>query len=287
MGGRESVETWFRSGKVVTDRECVEFLQWALPELGLRWPGFRKVRRQVHKRIVRRLNELGFTQISEYREYLRTNSGEWSVLDGFTRISISRFYRDRNVFDHLRDVLLPDAVRASQVRGDGQLRIWSAGCASGEEPYTIAMIWTNCVQPDFPGLSLNLVATDADEHMLERARRASYPLSSIKDVPADWKDEFFQASGDEYVIPQKLRCHVEFRHQDIRVQVPAESFDIVLCRNLVFTYFDEPGQRRMVERLADQLVSGGCLVIGKHEVLPTGTRGLSPHLPRLGVYRRV
>ena len=82
MGGRESVETWFRSGKVVTDRECVEFLQWALPQLGLRWPGFRKVRRQVHKRIVRRLNELGLTQVSEYREYLRTNSGEWSVLDG-------------------------------------------------------------------------------------------------------------------------------------------------------------------------------------------------------------
>jgi chemotaxis protein methyltransferase CheR len=77
------------------------------------------------------------------------------VLDGFTRISISRFYRDRDVFNHLRDILLPDAARASQVRGDGQFRIWSAGCASGEEPYTIAMIWTNCVQPDFPGLSLN------------------------------------------------------------------------------------------------------------------------------------
>ena len=150
MEGRESVETWFRSGKVVTDRECVEFLQWALPQLGLRWPGFRKVRRQVHKRIVRRLNELGLTQISEYREYLQTNSDEWSVLDGFTRISISRFYRDRDVFNHLRDVLLPDAARASQVRGEEQLRIWSAGCASGEEPYTIAMIWTKLRAAGFP-----------------------------------------------------------------------------------------------------------------------------------------
>ena len=134
----------------MTDRECVEFLQWALPQLGLRWPGFRKVRRQVHKRIVRRLNELGLTQISEYREYLRTNSDEWSVLDGFTRISISRFYRDRDVFDHLRDVLLPGAVGAAKDRGEEQIRIWSAGCASGEEPYTLAMIWTRCVQPRFP-----------------------------------------------------------------------------------------------------------------------------------------
>ena len=271
----------------MTDRECVEFLQWALPQLGLRWPGFRKVRRQVHKRIVRRLNELGLTQISEYREYLRTNSDEWSVLERFTRISISRFYRDRDVFDHLREVLLPNVVGAVNDRGEKQIRIWSAGCASGEEPYTLAVIWSRCVQSRFSGLSLRLVATDADEHMLDRARRASYPPSSIKDVPADWKDEFFRRSGDEYVIPQELRCHVEFRHQDIRAHVPAESFDIVLCRNLVFTYFDEQRQRQVLERLENRLVSGGYLVIGKHEGLPAGSQGLSPHLSRLGVYRRV
>jgi chemotaxis protein methyltransferase CheR len=271
----------------VTDRECVEFLQWALPQLRLRWPGFRKVRRQVHKRIVRRLNELGLAQISEYREYLRANPDEWSVLDGFTRISISRFYRDRDVFDHLRDVLLPNVAGAVNDRGEKQIRIWSAGCASGEEPYSLAMIWTRCVQSQFRGLSLHLVATDADEHMLERARRASYPPSSIKDVPADWKDEFFQSSSDEYVVPQELRCHVGFRHQDIRAHVPSESFDIVLCRNLVFTYFDERVQRHVLERLADRLVSGGYLVIGKHEGLPSGTQGLLPCLQRLGVYRRV
>jgi len=271
----------------VTDRECVEFLQWALPQLGLRWPGFRKVRRQVHKRIVRRLNELGLTQISEYREYLRTNSDEWSVLEGFTCISISRFYRDRDVFDHLRDILLPGAVAAAKDRGEEHIRIWSAGCASGEEPYTLAMIWTKCVQPHFPGLSLHVVATDADEHMRERARQASYPPSSIKDVPADWKDEFFRRSGDEYVISQELRRHVEFRHQDIRAHVPAESFDIVLCRNLVFTYFDEQRQRQVLERLENRLVSGGYLVIGKHESLPSETQGLLPCLQRLGLYRRV
>ena len=131
------------------------------------------------------------------------------------------------------------------------------------------------------------MATDADEHMLQRARQASYPASSLKDVPADWRDELFQRSGDEYVLQHEQCGQVEFRHQDIRAQVPAESFDIVLCRNLVFTYFDEQGQRQVLERLADRLVSGGYLVIGKHEVLPSGDRGLSPRLPRLGVYRRV
>jgi chemotaxis protein methyltransferase CheR len=167
------------------------------------------------------------------------------------------------------------------------MRIWSAGCASGEEPYTLAMIWTRCVQPRFPEMSLCVVATDADEHMLERARRASYPSSSIKDIPADWKDEFFRRSGDEYAIPQELRCHVEFHQQDVRVQTPAGSFDIVLCRNLVFTYFDERTQGQVLERLADRLVSGGYLVIGKHEGLPSETQGLIPCPQRLGVYRCV
>jgi chemotaxis protein methyltransferase CheR len=271
----------------VTDRECVEFLQWALPQLGLRWPGFRKVRRQVHKRIIRRLNDLGLTQISEYREYLQTNSDEWSVLDGFTRISISRFYRDRDVFDHLRDVLLPEAARALQLRGEQHLRIWSAGCASGEEPYTIGMIWTRCVQPHFPGLSLHVVATDADEHMLQRARRAIYPASSLKDLPAGWKDELFRRSGDEYILLHERYSPVDFRQQDIRAEVPAESFDIVLCRNLVFTYFDEKGQCQALERLVDHLVGDGCLVIGKHECLPTGVKELLPSFQRLGVYRRI
>jgi hypothetical protein len=123
---------------LLTDRQCVEFLQWALPQLGLRWPGFRKVRGQVHKRIVRRLRELELTHIAEYRRYLADHPAEWTVLDACLRISISRFYRDRDVFDHLRDSVLPDLARAAQQRGENRLIVWSAGCASGEEPYTVA-----------------------------------------------------------------------------------------------------------------------------------------------------
>jgi len=269
----------------VTDRECVEFLQWALPHLGLRWPGFRKVRRQVHRRIVRRLNELDLTHISEYREYLTNNSSEWQVLDGFTRISISRFYRDRDVFDYLGDILLPDMARAVQDRGDERIRVWSVGCASGEEPYTVAMIWTECVQPNFPELSFQLVATDVDENMLQRARRARYPASSVKQVPADWKERLFLRSGEEYLVPEEYRSKVELRRQDIRADLPIESFDLVLCRNLVFTYFDDQLQRRVLDRITERLVSGGCLVVGKHEALPAGTQRLLPCASKLGVYR--
>jgi chemotaxis protein methyltransferase CheR len=260
----------------MTDRECVEFLQWALPQLGLRWPGFRKVRRQVHKRIVRRLGELGLGQIADYRAYLDTHAAEWGVLDAMSRISISQFYRDRDVFEHLRDAVLPELADNARRRGEHCIRTWSAGCASGEEPYTIAIIWVRYVRPAFPDITLHVVATDADEQMLQRAQRAAYPASSHKDAPADWLETVFVGSTRDWVLRQEFREQVDFRQQDIRTQTPAESFDLILCRNLAFTYFAEPLQRQVLEQLAKHLVPGGYLAIGKHETIPAGTPGLEP-----------
>ena len=112
------------------DSRCVEFLQWALPRLRMRWPGFRRVRRQVCKRIDGRLRELGLDNTAAYQEYLENNPAEWHVLDDFCRISISRFYRDRSVFDCLRDDVLPNLAARAAALGERQLRCWSAGCAS-------------------------------------------------------------------------------------------------------------------------------------------------------------
>lgn len=112
------------------DSDCVSFLQWALPRLGFRWPGFRKVRRQVCKRIDRRIGKLKLPGPAAYREYLEQVASEWDVLDQFCRISISRFYRDRRVFDHLRDTVLPELADAAMASGESVLRCWSAGCAS-------------------------------------------------------------------------------------------------------------------------------------------------------------
>ncbi len=270
----------------MTDRQCVEFLQWALPQLGLRWAGFRKVRGQVRKRIVRRLNELELMHIAEYRRYLADHPAEWTVLDACLRISISRFFRDRDVFDHLRDSVLPDLARTASQRGEQRLKVWSAGCASGEEPYSVALIWSNHVQPEFPELELHVLATDADETMLQRAEQAHYPTSSLKDVPADWKQNAFVCRDDEYQLVPQFHALVDFRLSDIRQAIPADAFSLILCRNLVFTYFDEPLQQQVLAALAERLLPGGYLVIGKHESLPANTTGLVPDPARLGFFRR-
>src|SRR6185295_20147796 len=128
-------------GCVVSDR-CVELLQWALPRLGKRWQGFRNVRGQVCKRIARRARELGLADLEAYRAHLEAHDDEWPVLDALCRVTISRFYRDRAVFDRLRLEILPAFAERAAARGESVVRAWSAGCASGEEPYTLAMIWS-------------------------------------------------------------------------------------------------------------------------------------------------
>lgn len=269
----------------MTDQQCVEFLQWALPQLRLRWPGFRKVRRQVHKRINRRMGELGLSEVADYRSYLTAHPAEWPVLDGFCRISISRFYRDKSVWDCLGEHVLPELARTAAARDEQAVRCWCAGCASGEEVYTLAIVWNTRVRPRFPGTRFRLLATDVDDEMLRRARRARYQASSLKDVPPDWLSGAFTRAAEEYVLCRDLSSPIELRRQDIRRELPAGPFHLVLCRNLVFTYFDEDLQRQILKQIVQRVVPDGILVIGKQEPLPVGTTGVLPYARNVGIYR--
>lgn len=269
----------------MTDVECVEFLQWALPRLKLRWRGFRTVRRQVCKRIGRRVKELGLQGGAAYRAFLEATPSEWAVLDGLCRVTISRFYRDRAVFDCLRERLLPELARGAAARGEPALRCWSAGCASGEEPYTLAILFRLELRPRFSGLGLEVVATDSDERVLARARRGCYASATLRELPARWVEEAFTREGDESCVRPELREGVTLRCEDIRERMPDGPFHLVLCRNLVFTYFDVALQQRLLRRMVARLAPGGALVIGAHEALPEEATGLTPAAGHLPIYR--
>ncbi len=266
------------------DTACVDFLQWALPQLDKRWRGFRKVRRQVCKRIDRRREALGLSDVNAYRTYLESHLEEWAILDSFCRISISRFYRDRGVFDCLRAEVLPALAQTARGRGEAALRIWSIGCASGEEPYSLSLLWQLELQDRFPEVDCTIVATDADSRLLDRSRRGCYPDSSLKDLPPDWRARAFVATGELNCLRNEFKTGVEFRQQDIRTEYPADTFQLILCRNLVFTYFELQSQLQLLARICEQLRPEGVLIIGKTEQLPEGTRALRPWLPKLGVF---
>src|SRR3989344_5540558 len=211
------------------DSDCVEFLQWALPQLHRRWQGFRKVRAQVCKRIDRRCKALDLAGPRAYRDYLERHPAEWEPLDRLCPITISSFYRDK---------------------------------------------------------SLHIVATDVLPEMLERARQACYSSSSLKLLPEAWRAQAFEPVAGGYCLRAGYRQGVEVMRQDVRTALPDGRFNLILCRNLVFTYFDEFLQRQTLERILTRLRPGGALVIGRRETLPSMTK-LTTWSEDLGIFRKL
>jgi chemotaxis protein methyltransferase CheR len=259
----------------VKDTDCIAFLQWALPRLDLRWLGFRKVRRRVCRRIARRVADLGLGDLAAYRQQLEADPAEWQALDDCCRITISRFFRDRRVFDILRANVLPD-VAANAAREGREARIWSAGCASAEEPYTLKILWDLEIARSYPCVPLLLIATDIDARMLARAHQGLFEATSLRELPPRFIEEAFDRTDDRYCVKARFRQGIDFLVQDLRAQAPAGPFDLVSCRNVAFTYFAERLQRQTLVRILTQLSPDAYLVIGTHERIPGGDFGLAP-----------
>jgi chemotaxis protein methyltransferase CheR len=269
----------------MTDAECVDFLQWALPRLGRRWAGYRKVRRLVAKRLGRRLAALGSADLDAYRRRLESQPQEWEELDALLGIPISRFYRDCEVFDAIGGQVLPALAQAARGAGRTQLAAWSAGCASGEEPYTLAILWHVRLQAAFAPLALRIVASDADPALLQRARIGCYTGSSLKELPADLRAAGFERRQGVSCVRAPCRA-VEFVEQDLRRDMPAGAFDLVFARNGLMTYYAPDVQRAILARIAERMRPRGALVVGLHESLPDGLDAFAPWVGVRATYRR-
>jgi len=260
----------------MTDAEGIAFLQWAAPRLHLRWPGFRRVRRQVIRRIDRRRAALGLADVAAYRALLEAQPDEWRVLDELCWVTISRFGRDRAVWAELAGDVLPRLAREARLAGRPSVRAWSAGCGAGEEPFTLAIAWELAVAPHWPGIALDVLATDLHEGQLGRAAEARYPAGTLRELPEAWREAAFDHAADHAQLRARFRAPVRFARHDVRAPPPEGPFDLVLCRNLAFTYFDELAQRQVAASLRDALRPGGVLVVGVHERLPDGVAGFVP-----------
>jgi chemotaxis protein methyltransferase CheR len=251
----------------MSNAECTAFLQWALPRLNMRWAGFRKVRGQVCKRLKHRISDLGLEGFAAYRARLEADSQEWCVLDNCCHITISRFYRDWEIFEALQKRVLPDiAKRAKQEGRDAYC--WSAGCAAGEEAYTLKILWDIAVARSCPGVSLSIIATDIDETMLARAREACFERTSLRELPPHLVRQAFDPVGRLFCVGPQHREGIEFLHQDLRSEAPTYLFDLILCRYLAFTYFALPLQHQVLTRIVDRLLPNGYLITGTNEELP-------------------
>jgi chemotaxis methyl-accepting protein methylase len=240
-----------------------EFLKGAALLLGLQWRLFN--RRGIRRKIERRIVEIGLSRFDEYLLKVQKDPGEKDHLSKILTVTISRFFRDKEVFDALEATVIPALL---QNRAKKELNVWSVGCASGEEPYSFSLLWKEKFEKDFPGVRLSILATDIDERMIERANEGRYRKSSFREVPGKIIQNYFGIDQTYYVLDRAIMESVEFRRQNIIEDEPFPGTDVVFCRNVAFTYFSKESQIKVLKKLAFSLNEKGYLVIGKDETLP-------------------
>ena len=251
----------------MSSQHKTNFLKWALQRKGYRWAGFRKPQNQVLKRVQQRIHELGLSGgYTEYKDYLESNPEEWEVFDALCDVTISRFFRDREIWDYLKLDILPTLINRATTE---KIRVWSAGCCNGEEACSIAMLF-DMVCSEAGLESLDILATDRNEDVLKRAKAGKYPPGSLREMKRNEIEKYFQEdfAGEEYRVIDRLKKLITFEKRDIRNSLPDGEFNMVFCRNLAFTYFSKKYQHNFLERVSSIISKDGFLVLGKRETLP-------------------
>jgi chemotaxis protein methyltransferase CheR len=220
----------------------------------------------LRRRIGVRMRACGVHTLADYLTFLHREAGEAQRLRDALTINVTRFYRNPETWDALRRLALPTLWAACQ----GRLSVWSAGCSSGEEPYTVAMLVAeHAAEQGHPEWldRLHVDATDIDRVSLERAAAGRYRAEAAADMPAALRDRYLAADGDELVVAPRIRRRVSVRSLDLGADAPPrERYDLILCRNVVI-YFDRAMQERLFLTFVSRLTPGGVLVLGKVETL--------------------
>jgi chemotaxis protein methyltransferase CheR len=242
----------------------------------------------VYSRLSRRLRALGLSSFQEYRDYLAESDREIESFINSISTNHTKFFREGHHFDHFRTHVATPFVQSAH-RGDRRLRVWSAGCSSGEEPYTIAVVLKREIR-DVERQDVRILATDIDTDVLAKAARGEYQMSSIDDVPKTYQSYFEPVDGGDdestnVAVSEDVRALIAFRRLNLMEAWPFRGlFDAIFCRN-VMIYFDAPTRAALVERFTQQLKPGCWLYIGHSESLI----GSHPGLELVGrtVYRRI
>ncbi len=244
-------------------------------------------RNLVYSRLSRRLRALGLTSFRQYREHLAANVSELESFINAISTNLTKFFREAHHFDHFRTHVAVPFVQDAHGKVGRRLRVWSAGCSTGEEPYTIAVVLKREIR-DIDRHDARILATDIDTEVIGKGARGEYPANSIDEVPKTYR-EFFQPVGgdrasENVMVGRDIRSLVTFRRLNLMESWPfTGNFDAIFCRN-VMIYFDGPTKTALVERFTQKLKPGGWLYIGHSESLI----GSHPGLRLIGrtTYRR-
>lgn len=223
------------------------------------------------RRIRRRMREVGVSGVDDYLDLLQLQPEEFTSLFNTILINVTGFFRDPDAWDHLREEILPRVLAGCE---GGPVRVWCAGCAAGQEPYSVAMLLHELIGVQFRD-RVKIYATDLDEEALSYARQASYTEKELRGLPQSYRERYFEQNADRWQLSSEVRRHVIFGRNDLTQDAPIPRADLLLCRNTLM-YLNAETQSRVVSRLGFSLREQGVLFLGKAEMLLNHTDTFEP-----------
>ena len=240
-------------------------------------------RSSVERRVSKRMAEVEAQTYDDYVDYLELHAEEFAELFNTILINVTSFYRDAAPWEYITNEVIPSL--ADRAPGT-PLRVWCAGCASGEEAYTLAMCFARVVGTDALRERVKIYATDVDEAALDQARQGAYPPRQLEPVPSEDLERFFERTGQRYVFRKDLRRSVIFGRNDLVHDAPISRIDLLVCRNTLM-YFTAETQARILRRFHFALDPQGYLMLGRSELLLTHPDLFSPLEIKQRVFRKV
>ncbi len=208
------------------DSEFESLLDYLRDQRGFDFTGYKRT--SLMRRVQRRLQAVGVASYDEYQDYMQVRPEEFTELFNTILINVTGFFRDPEAWNHLRDDVLPGILER---RANGPLRLWSAGCASGEEAYSLAMLLAEAMGVAQFRERVKIYATDVDEEALAFARQATFSDREIEGVPPELVERYFDSSDDKHLFRKELRRSVIFGRNDLVQDAPISHVDLLLCRN--------------------------------------------------------
>jgi chemotaxis methyl-accepting protein methylase len=235
------------------------------------WAGFRKVRKGVKKRLARHMQTVNCRGVNAYITAIEKNDTIRQNFKYCMTVSISRFFRDRELWEILQNRILPLLFQTSSQT----LQIWFAGCAAGEEVYSFKILWEQFQNSHAQKPKLHILATDLNPAYLSRAQTAIYPTSSLREVPENiQKQNFKKFSRGRYGLKSYLKKGIEWQVHDLFSELPATRFQLIFLRNNLLTYYDDCIKIPTLKLVTQSLFPGGFLIIGNHEKPPIENKDL-------------
>lgn len=257
-----------------------QLLDW----FGLSWEGYRKVRKGVQKRISGHMQQLGCRRMDDYLQALEENPERKEQAERLLTVSSSRFFRDRSLWQTLKNQVLPVMI----AKDFQKMKVWLAGCACGEEAYSFKIVWDKLrgAFERFP--ELELWATDMNPEVIDKARQGIYSASSLKELSPEQRSAYFQpADKGLWAIKDPLKEEVQWKvHNLIADNPPQIGFQSIFLRNNLLTYYKRESQIPAFRRVVGSLAPGGVLVIGRREKLPCEANELSALASHPYIFRK-